>query len=99
MKQKLYGGGAVAGMVFAGVVGGTVSAETAAAVAGLTEEQVIELALMEVPGTVEEVELDDDDGMLVYEIEILGTSGREYEVEIAADTGILLDIQTEEKND
>ena len=77
MKLKPIHGGAFAGMILAGGLVGAVSAQTLAAETGLTEEQAIEIALMEFPGEVNEVELEREDGMLVYEIEILSADGLE----------------------
>ena len=75
----------------------------AATATGLTEEQIIEIALSEVPGEVQEVELEREDGMRVYEVEILAADGVEMELEIAADTGDVLKIKADgegcDKND
>ena len=95
MHRKLITGGALASLVIAGGIAGTVSAQTAASVTGLTEEQAIEIALMEVPGEVQEIELEREDGMQVYEISVLTVDGVEMEVEIAASTGDVLEIEKE----
>ena len=98
MKLKPIHGGAFAGMILAGGLVGAVSAQTLAAETGLTEEQAIEIALMEFPGEVNEVELEREDGMLVYEIEILSADGLEIEVEIAANTGDVLEFEAEKSD-
>ena len=67
-----------------------VSAQTAADAIGLTQEQVIEIALLEVPGEVTEVEQERHRGEQIFEIEILGADGVEMEVLIAAETGEIL---------
>lgn len=95
MDKKFITSGALIGLVVAGGIGAAVSAQTAATQTGLTEEQVIAIALMEVPGEVQEVELEREKGMQVYEIEILTPDGREMEVEIAANTGDVLEIEAE----
>ena len=63
------------------------------------KEQAIEIALLEVAGEVQDVELEKEDGMMVYEIEILDANGQEVEVEIAADTGAVIEVETEDDDD
>ena len=95
MDKKTISSGALIGVVAAGSMAAAVSAQTAATETGLTEEQVIAIALMEVPGEVQEVDLEREDGMLVYEIEILTADGTEMEVEIVASTGDVLEVEAE----
>ena len=95
MDMKLIAGGALTSLVLAGGFAGMVSAQTVADVTGLTEEQVIEIALIEVPGEVLEVELEEHRGMEIYEVEILGENGEEFEVEIAAETGDVLKVRAD----
>ena len=95
MDKKLIAGSALAGLLLAGGIVGTVSAQTLAARTGLTLEQAAEIALLEVPGEIMEVDLEREDGMQIYEIEILSVDGVEMEVEIAADTGDVLEIEAE----
>ena len=92
MNTKLITGGAVSGLLIAGGFAGMVSAQSVADATGLTEEEVIEIALTTVPGEVMEVafEDDDEDGP-VYEVEILTADGTEMEVEIDAQTGEVLE--------
>ena len=66
---------------------------------GLSEEQAVEIALLEVPGEVQEIELEKDGGLMVYEIEILDADGQEFEVEIAADTGDVIEVEAEDDHD
>ena len=98
MNKKLIIGGAVSSLVLAGGFAGMVSAQSVADATGLTEEQVIEIALTEVPGEVTEVELEREDGKQIYEIEILASNGMEMEVEIDAETGDVLEVESEEKD-
>lgn len=44
-------------------------------------------------GQVLDVELDDEDGVLIYEIELLGPGGRKLELEYDASTGRLLSAE------
>ena len=98
MDKKMITGGALAGLVLAGGIVGTVSAQTVADATGLTEEQAVAIALMEVPGEVQEIELEREDGMRVYEIEVLSAEGVEIEVEIDAGTGDVLEIEAEDED-
>ena len=99
MEKKLIAGGAVASLVFAGALVSTVSAQSVADATGLTEEQVIEIALLEVPGEVQEVELEQEEGMSVFEVEILSGDGQEFEIEVNADTGDVLEVSAEDQDD
>jgi uncharacterized membrane protein YkoI len=62
----------------------------------ILKEAAIEIALNEinVNGTIKEIELDDDDGRLYYDIELY-TDTHEIEMEIDAYTGEVLSISTE----
>lgn len=44
-------------------------------------------------GEIVEIELEDDDGMLVYEIEMIGPQGQRAEFEFAARTGELMSVE------
>jgi uncharacterized membrane protein YkoI len=95
MDKRLIVGGAVSGILMTAGIVGAVSAQTLATETGLTEEQAIEIALMEVSGEVQEVELEREDGRMVYEISIQADDDTEMEVEVAADTGDVLEIEAE----
>ncbi len=99
MNTKLIAGGALAGLALTGALMGSVSAQTAASATGLSEEQAVEIALLEVAGEVQEIELETEDGMTIYEIEILSADGQEFEVEIAADTGAVVEVEVEDADD
>ncbi len=98
MDNGMIKAGALAGLIAVGGVATAVSAQTVAEATGLTEEQVIAIALEEVPGEVQEVELEREDGIQVYEIEILTLAGAEMEVEINADTGEILEVDADDKD-
>ncbi|WP_375279821.1 PepSY domain-containing protein [Pseudooctadecabacter sp.] len=98
MNMKLIAGGALTGLVLAGGIAGMVSAQSAADATGLTEDQIIEIALMEVAGEVTEVELENRRGTQFYEVEILAEDGSEMEVKIAADTGEVLKVEAEDRD-
>jgi uncharacterized membrane protein YkoI len=95
MDKKIIAGSTLTGLVLAGGLAGMVSAQTVADATGLTEDQVIEIALMEVPGEVLSIELERHRGEQFYEIEILADDGEEIEVEIAAETGDVLDVRAD----
>jgi uncharacterized membrane protein YkoI len=98
MNTKLIAAGALSGLVLTGSIAGMVSAQTAATATGLTEAQIIEIALTEVPGEVTEVELENRRGKAIYEVEILSADGTEMEVILAADTGDILKTRADDKD-
>lgn len=51
------------------------------------------------PGDVIEVELEEEDGVMVYELEIVTPEGRLLEIEVEAATGRVLDVETEQDDD
>jgi uncharacterized membrane protein YkoI len=99
MNKTQIAGAALAGLLTTGVFMGAVTAQTAQAEAEVSLQQAIEIALLEVPGTVEEAELESEDGALVYEIEILGADNQMFEVEIAAATGAVIEVEAEDADD
>lgn len=92
MNTKLIAGSALTGLFLAGGIAGMVSAQSVADATGLTEEQVIEIALTEVPGEVTEIELEQRRGADIYEIEILAEDGSEMDVKISAEDGEVLKV-------
>lgn len=99
MDKKLICGTIAAGMLLATSAIGAHSAQSAPAAANLDMAKAIEIALKEVPGTVQESELEKEDGKQVYEIEILTADGQEMEVEIDAETGAVLKVEADGDND
>lgn len=60
--------------------------------AALSQQQAIDIALAKAAGTVTDVELDDDDNELVYEIEI--RNGKmEYDFKIDANSGAIIEYK------
>lgn len=64
----------------------------------ITQEQAIAIAMKSAKGNVTEIELDEDDNQLVYEIEIRDGQ-MEYDFEIDAVTGAMLKFDQEQEND
>ncbi len=58
----------------------------------LTRDEAIEIALKEVPGKVDDVELDEDNGVKVYEVEIEVDEDSEATIIINAYTGEILSL-------
>ena len=96
MDKKTLMGSALIGLVAAGGIAFAVTAQTPTTQPDITEEDAVAIALLEVPGEVQEVELDREDGIQVYEIEIRTADGVEMEVEIAASTGEVLGLESED---
>ena len=67
--------------------------------AKITQDEAINAALEKVPGTVEEVELEDEKGTIVYEIELVSTDGTEHEVEVDAQTGEVLKVEADDDDE
>lgn len=99
MNTNLIKLSALTGLIAAGGVATMVSAQTVAEQTGLTEAEVIEIALTEVPGEVTEVEMEERRGNSYFEVEILAEDGTEMEVKIAADTGDILKVESETDDD
>ena len=58
----------------------------------ISSDQAKKIALNKVNGKIVEFELDEDDGRLIYEIEIK-KDGREYNLEIDAYTGKIIEFE------
>lgn len=63
----------------------------------ITKQQAQEIALKRVPGQIQHVDMDLENGVLVYEVFILTPDNRIFEVEIVAKTGRI--IKVEQDND
>lgn len=99
MNTKTYAVGALSGLILTAGLAGTLSAQSAAEALGVSEEQAIELALAEVEGTVEEVELDRHRGVQYYEVEMVTADGQEVEIEINAASGEIIEVDYEDGHD
>lgn len=100
MNKKMIAGGALAVLIAAvGTTGVVMAQQQSGEAPALTEAQAIEIALAEVPGDVQELELERDDGIQIYEIEILTADGQEMEVEIDASNGTILEVEADNDDD
>lgn len=61
----------------------------------INSEAAIQIALQRVPGQVVKVELDKEDGILVYEVDIRTPTGV-YEVQVNASTGQVIKIELDD---
>ncbi len=67
--------------------------------AKVTMEEAMQTAKGKFPGRVVEAELESEDGGLVYEVEIVSASGEKQEIEIDAQSGKILDGESENEED
>lgn len=59
-------------------------------------EQIISAAMAVKSGQILETELEEDDGRLVYELEILDAAGQVWELEFDASTAELIELENED---
>ncbi|MES9964184.1 MAG: PepSY domain-containing protein [Candidatus Sedimenticola sp. 20ELBAFRAG] len=59
-------------------------------------QEILSLVTSQRPGAILEVELERDDGIMIYEIEMLGDDGRVWEMEINARTGEIIESHEED---
>ena len=62
----------------------------------LTLNRILEVAARDTPGRVIDVELDEDDGTYVYDVEIIGRAGQIVELKIDAATGRILEREVDD---
>lgn len=62
----------------------------------ISSDKAIEIALKEVKGTVTEVELDEDDGQYVYEIEVKTNKDGETKIDVNALDGKILKVEIDD---
>lgn len=61
----------------------------------ITKQQAQEIALQRVPGKIQHVDMDLENGVLVYEVFILTPENRIFEVEITAKSGRIIKVEEE----
>ena len=67
--------------------------------ATITAEEATAAAAKSVPGDVAEVELDNENGSVVYSVEITDADGRDIDVKVDAGNGNILDQQADDDGD
>ena len=73
------------------------SANRAATGAAISAKQAVDIALAAVPGRVYELELEKEDGIMVWEVELLSAKdNKEYEVLIDATSGEVINMELED---
>ncbi|MCC3355844.1 PepSY domain-containing protein [Bacillus sp. REN16] len=96
MKKKLV----VLGIVGAVVLGGAVGVGAIAKETEVSFSKAKEIATQEVKGShVKELELDRENGKLVYEVEVEGTQDGDSEVVINATTGKVIRVEDDRDDD
>lgn len=103
-------GGGVAGSVLnlsAFATGNTDSAQTEVSEkdeqkqlekeAKLTKQESIDIALKEVQGSASDVELENEDGVVIYSVEITDDQGQKHEVAVDANTGKILKVEADDE--
>ncbi|KAB2333072.1 hypothetical protein F7731_16140 [Cytobacillus depressus] len=67
--------------------------------ATITAKESESIALKEVKGQVTDTELEDEDGVVVYSVEIKGDQSQKYDVKIDAKTGKVLKVEKDDEKD
>ncbi|SDN80980.1 PepSY domain-containing protein [Bacillus sp. OK048] len=67
--------------------------------ASITKEEAISAALKEVAGKAEKTELEDEDGTVVYGVEVTDDQGKKHDVKVDAKTGKVLKVDVDDEND
>ena len=67
--------------------------------AKITEEAATKTALEKVPGTVKAVEVEDENGTIVYGFEIVAKDGSQQEVKIDAQTGKVAKVEADNEEE
>ena len=70
-----------------------------AATVAIAQDQAVNIALQAVPGTVVESEFESEDGVSLWEIEILDANQQVTEVEVDANTGEILSQKVDNDTD
>jgi uncharacterized membrane protein YkoI len=65
--------------------------------ATITQDQASAAALASVKGTVKSVELEDENGTVVYGVSVLGADGKGYDVKVDAATGKVLKSEADDQ--
>ncbi|MCH1643128.1 PepSY domain-containing protein [Paenibacillus timonensis] len=67
--------------------------------ATITKEEAISAALKEVAGKAAKTELEDEDGTIVYGVEVTDDQGKNHDVKVDAKTGKVLKVEADDENE
>ena len=67
--------------------------------AKITEVESKAIALQQVPGTVTDVELEDEDGTAVYGVEVQAKDGSKQDVKVDAQTGKIVKVENDHQDE
>ena len=70
-----------------------------AELAKITEAESKAIALQKVPGTVTEVELEDEDGTIIYGVEVQVKDGSKQDVKVDAQTGKIVKVENDDQDE
>ena len=70
-----------------------------AKLAKITEAESKAIALQKVPGTVTEVELEDEDGTIIYGVEVQVKDGSKQDVKVDAQTGKIVKVENDDQDE
>ena len=66
----------------------------------ITAGQAVDIALAAVPGRIHELELEREDDIMAWEVELVSSKdGKEYEILINASSGKVIEIEMEDDDD
>ncbi len=65
----------------------------------ITVEQARKTALERVSGTIIEEEIEKENGKIVYSIEVKEANGKVFDVEVDAETGVIVKVEQEDEDD
>jgi uncharacterized membrane protein YkoI len=67
--------------------------------AKITQQQASDAALKQVSGTVKKVELEDENGVVVYGVQIVDANGKGFDVKVNAATGVVAKADSGDNNE
>jgi uncharacterized membrane protein YkoI len=67
--------------------------------AKITQQQASDAALKQVSGTVKKVELQDENGVVVYGVQIVDANGKSFDVKVDATTGNVTKAESDNGNE
>ena len=90
---------AISGVSWVAAANSNTDEAAQAAKVAIAQDQAVKIALQAVPGTVVESEFESEDGVSLWEIEILDANQQVTEVDVDANTGEILSQKVDNEND